>query len=142
MGRCPSIEPPAFVHRFIGTLQSPWPKGSAARPDTRTPRTQRRQQHARENTRARRAAHPPPAAAPRAFPSQKLPEPTGCGPSTSENSENHREPQTHHATRATTPIREPPPAQRAMPRYTAHVPSAKPPHPSFFGIAKRRTSSR
>ena len=27
MGRCPSIEPPAFVHRCIGTLQPPWPEG-------------------------------------------------------------------------------------------------------------------
>ena len=26
MGRCPSIEPPAFVHRFIGTQQPTWPE--------------------------------------------------------------------------------------------------------------------
>ena len=147
MGRCPSIEPPAFVHRFIGTLQYPWPKGSTARLETRTTRTQRRQQHARENTSARKAGHPPPAAAPRASPGQKLPEPTGCGPPTREDPENHREPQTHHATRATNPTREPPQALRAQrprakPGYTAQVPSPKPPHPSFFGIAKRRTSSR
>ena len=147
MGRCPSIEPPAFAHRFIGTLQSPWPKGSALRLDTRTPRTQRQQQHARENTHVQRAARPPPAAAHRAPPSRRLPEPTGCRPPTRENTENHREPQTHHATRVTTPTHEPPPTPRAQrprakPGHNAQVPSAKPPHPSFFGIAKTRTSSR
>ena len=73
MGRCPSIEPPAFVHRFIGTQQSRWPKGGAPRPDTQTPRIQRQQQHARENTNARRAARPPPAAAPRAPTRPKAP---------------------------------------------------------------------
>ena len=40
------------------------------------------------------------------------------------------------------PTHEPQPAPRAKPGHTAQVPSAKPPHPSFFGIAKRRTSSR
>ena len=26
LGRCPFIKPPAFFHRFIGTLPPPWPE--------------------------------------------------------------------------------------------------------------------
>ena len=134
MGRCPSIEPSAFVHRFIGTLQSPWPKGSAVRSDTRTPRTQCRQQHAREERSARRPLRTPSLPqlkAPRTYrlraPSQRRPrEP----PRTADAP---RDARNHPHTRT---------AARAKPGYTAQVPSAKPPHPSFFGIDKRMTSSR
>ena len=73
----------------------------------------------RENPRAKSGA-PAARSGPRASPGQKLPEPTSCGPSPRENRENHREPQTHHATRATTPTREPPPARQAR----IHRPSA------------------